>query len=154
MRIIDYKENCQKLLSPDIVKQLTLIHEFKGEQRLFIEAHRDELNELVELAKIQSTEASNRIEGIFTSEDRLKNLVLEKTTPASRNESEIAGYRDVLNTIHKNYDYIPVTANYILQLHKDLYKFGFAELIKLNMCLTYEWLDVSILIKKVLPIDG
>ncbi len=123
MRIIDYKENWQKLLSPDIVKQLTLIHEFKGEQRLFIEAHRDELNELVELAKIQSTEASNRIEGIFTSEDRLKNLVLEKTTPASRNESEIAGYRDVLNTIHKNYDYIPVTANYILQLHKDLYKF-------------------------------
>ena len=120
MRIIDYKENWQKLLSPDIVKQLTLIHEFKGEQRLFIEAHRDELNELVELAKIQSTEASNRIEGIFTSEDRLKNLVLEKTTPASRNESEI----------HKNYDYIPVTANYILQLHKDLYKFGFAELIK------------------------
>ena len=117
MRIIDYKENWQKLLSPDIVKQLTLIHEFKGEQ-------------LVELAKIQSTEASNRIEGIFTSEDRLKNLVLEKTTPASRNESEIAGYRDVLNTIHKNYDYIPVTANYILQLHKDLYKFGFAELIK------------------------
>lgn len=70
MRIIDYKENWQKLLSPDIVKQLTLIHEFKGEQRLFIEAHRDELNELVELAKIQSTEASNRIEGIFTSEDR------------------------------------------------------------------------------------
>ena len=97
---------------------------------MFIEAHRDELNELVELAKIQSTEASNRIEGIFTSEDQLKNLVLEKTTPASRNESEIAGYRDVLNTIHKNYDYIPVTANYILQLHKDLYKFGFAELIK------------------------
>lgn len=89
MRIIDYKENWQKLLSPDIVKQLTLIHEFKGEQRLFIEAYRDELNELVELAKIQSTEASNRIEGIFTSEDRLKNLVLEKTTPASRNESEI-----------------------------------------------------------------
>ena len=66
-----------------------MIHEFKGEQRLFIEAHRDELNELVELAKIQSTEASNRIEGIFTSEDRLKNLVFEKTTPASRNESEI-----------------------------------------------------------------
>ena len=127
MRIIDYKENWQKLLSPDIVKQLTLIHEFKGEQRLFIEAHRDELNELVELAKIQSTEASNRI---FIWEDRFKNRVLQKTTPASRNESEIAGYRDVLNTIHKNYDYIPVTANYILQLHKDLYKFGFAELIK------------------------
>ena len=88
---------------------------------MFIEAHRDELNELVELAKIQSTEASNRIEGIFTSEDRLKNLVFEKTTPASRNESEIAGYRDVLSLIHESYDAIPLSKNYILQLHKIMY---------------------------------
>ena len=123
MRDYNYREKWNKLLTPEIVKKLTLIHEFKGEQRLFIEAHKDELTELVEIAKVQSTEASNRIEGISTADDRLKNLVQAKTTPRNRDESEIAGYRDVLNTIHENYDYIPVSANYILQLHRDLYKF-------------------------------
>ena len=123
MRNYSYKEKWHKLLTPEIVKKLTLINEYKGEQRLFIEAHKDELNELVEIAKIQSTEASNRIEGISTSDDRLKNLAQEKTTPRNRNEAEIAGYREVLNIIHENYDYIPVNVNYILQLHRNLYKF-------------------------------
>lgn len=123
MREYDYMEKWQKLLTPEIVKKLTLINEFKGEQRLFIEAHKDELHDLVEIAKIQSTDASNRIEGIFTADDRLKNLVQEKTTPRNRDESEIAGYRDVLNTIHESYEYIPINANYFLQLHRDLYKF-------------------------------
>ena len=123
MREYDYREKWVKLFTPEIVKKLTLINEFKGEQRLFIEAHKDELKELVDIAKIQSTEASNRIEGIFTADDRLKSLVQQKTTPRNRDESEIAGYRDVLNTIHENYEYIPINANYLLQLHRDLYKF-------------------------------
>ena len=123
MKDYSYKEKWEKLLIPEIVKKLTIINEFKGEQRLFIEAHKDELKELFELAKIQSTEASNRIEGIFTVDDRLKNLVQQKTTPRNRNESEIAGYRDVFNTIHENYDFIPINVNFFLQLHRDLYKY-------------------------------
>ncbi len=123
MRNYNYKEKWKELLTPEIVKKLTLLSEFKGEQRLFVEAHKDELRELIEIAKIQSTESSNRIEGISTADDRLRNLVKSKTTPRNRDESEIAGYRDVLNTIHKNYDYIPINANYMLQLHRDLYKF-------------------------------
>ena len=123
MRDYNYREKWKKLLTPEIVKKLTLIYEYKGEQRLFIEAHKDELNKLVEIAKVQSTEASNRIEGISTADDRLKNLVQAKTTPRNRDESEIAGYRDVLNTIYESYDYIPINTNYILQLHRDLYKF-------------------------------
>ena len=82
------------------------------------------MTELLEIAKIQSTEASNKIEGIITTDDRLKKLVMDKTMPKSRNEKEIAGYRDVLNTIHENYEYIPVNANYFLQLHGDLYKYN------------------------------
>ena len=124
MRDYSYAGKWQKLLTPKIVSMLTAIHEFKGEQRLFVEAHKDELAELVDLAKIQSTEASNRIEGIYTSSERIKKLVLEKTTPHGRNESEIAGYRDVLNTIHESYEFIPVTPNYFLQLHRDMYKFS------------------------------
>ena len=124
MRSLNYKETYQKLLTPEIVSYLAQIHEQKGQQNLFIEAHKDALSELLEIAKIQSTEASNRIEGIITTDDRLKKIVRNKTAPRNRNEREIAGYRDVLTTIHENYDYIPVRPGMLLQLHRDLYKFN------------------------------
>ena len=124
MRNYNYRNKWQKLLTPEIVSLLTQIHEYKGEQTLFIEAKADTLTQLVEIAKIQSTEASNKIEGIYTSDDRLKSLVSNKTMPQTRNEQEIAGYRDVLATIHENHDYIPVKPSIILQLHRDLYKFS------------------------------
>lgn len=123
MRNFDFKKEYNKLLTPDIVALLTQIHEHKGQQNLFIEANQDALTKLLETAKIQSTEASNRIEGIITTEDRLRKLVRDKTTPKNRSEREIAGYRDVLGTIHDSYDYIPVRPGMILQLHRDLYKF-------------------------------
>lgn len=124
MRNYEYNKKWQQLLTPEIVTMLSQIHEFKGEQNLFIEAKSDILTGLVEIAKIQSTEASNKIEGIFTSDERLKKLVTNKTTPRSRNEQEIAGYRDVLSTIHDSYEFIPVRPSIILQLHRDLYKFS------------------------------
>ena len=123
MRIFDYREKWKKLLTPEIVSYLTQIHEFRGEQTLFIEAKADTLMQLVEIAKIQSTEASNRIEGIYTSDKRLKALVKDTTRPRTRDEREIAGYRDVLSTIHESHDYIPPKPSIILQLHRDLYKF-------------------------------
>lgn len=124
MRTLNYKNEYQKLLSPEIVSYLAQIHEMKGQQNLFVEAQKDALAELLEIAKIQSTEASNRIEGIITTDDRLKKIVMNKTTPKGRSEREIAGYRDVLNTVHENYDYIPLRPGMILQLHRDLYKFS------------------------------
>ena len=83
--------------------------------------HAEELEKLVEIAKIQSTEASNAIEGIVTTSTRIRQLVEEKTAPKNRDEQEIAGYRDVLNIIHENFDAIPISQRYILQLHKILY---------------------------------
>lgn len=124
MKVFNYKEEYRKLLTPEIVSYLAKIHEMKGQQNLSIEAHKDVLSELLEIAKIQSTEASNRIEGIFTTDERLKKIVMDKTTPKNRGEREIAGYRDVLNTIHENYDYIPIRPGMIQQLHRDLYKFS------------------------------
>ncbi len=123
MRSFDYSKKWEKLLTPKIVPLLTKIHEYKGAQSLFIESKADTLTYLVELAKIQSTEASNRIEGIYTSDDRLKAIVKDKTMPKTRDEREIAGYRDVLNTIHESFEYISIKPNMILQLHRDLYKF-------------------------------
>lgn len=124
MRNFDFKNEYKQLLTPDMVIYLAQIHEFKGQQNLYIETKSDILASLVEIAKIQSTDASNKIEGIITTEDRLKKIVREKTMPKNRSEKEIAGYRDVLSTIHDSHDYIPPRPGMILQLHRDLYKFN------------------------------
>ena len=124
MREYSYINKWETLLTPDIVSMISAIQELKGEQNLYVKTEEDTLNQLVEVAKIQSTEASNKIEGIFTSNDRLKKLLSNKTTPKSRDEQEIAGYRDVLSSIHENYDYIPIKPSIMLQLHRDLYKFS------------------------------
>ena len=124
MRGFNYKNKWEQFLTPEIVSMLTQIHEYKGQQNVFIETGNDTLNSLVEVAKIQSTDASNKIEGIYTSDERIKKLALAKTNPKNRDEEEIAGYRDVLNTIHENHDGIPLKPNIILQLHRDLYKYN------------------------------
>ena len=121
MRNFNYEKIYAKLLTPEIVQLLAQIHEHKGE---YAKVQEDELTHLIEIARIQSTEASNRIEGIYTSDDRLQKLVKDKTMPQNRSEKEIAGYRDVLSTIHENHDYIPVKPGMILQLHRDLYKYS------------------------------
>ena len=124
MREYSYINKWETLLTPDIVSLISAIQELKGEQNLYVKIEEDTLNQLIEVAKIQSTEASNKIEGIFTSNERLKKLLSNKTTPRSRDEQEIAGYRDVLSSIHENYEYIPIKPSIMLQLHRDLYKFS------------------------------
>ena len=124
MHIFEYTENAKKLLTPEIVQLLNSIYEHKGRQEHFVEAKKDELNTLMEVAKIQSTKSSNRIEGIFTTDKRLEELMKEKSEPCNRNEQEISGYRDVLTTIHESYDYILPASNVILQLHRDLYSYN------------------------------
>ncbi len=124
MRVFNYGEVNSELYTQDIVNLISAIHEYKGKQELFIEAQPDILEAMLKVAKIQSTGASNRIEGIYTSESRLNELVIEKAEPRNRNEQEIAGYREVLNTIHENYEYITSSSNVILQLHRDLYAYS------------------------------
>jgi len=118
-----YKETDTELFIPEIMNLVSKIHEYKGKQELFLKAKLDILEALLEVAKIQSTGASNRIEGIFTSDARLVELVSQKAVPLNRAEEEIAGYREVLNTIHENYEYITLKPSVILQLHRDLYGF-------------------------------
>lgn len=124
MHQFDYKDTPKKLLTPSIVSQIAALHEYKGKQDLYISVQVDTLSALLEIAKIQSTKASNSIEGIYTSDERLHALVVEKTEPRNRSEEEIAGYREVLTTIHENYEYISIRPNNLLQLHRDLYSFG------------------------------
>lgn len=122
MRSFDYMQLAKKMWDGEILSYIAKIHECKGRQQLFIRQKPVELERLVEIARIQSTEASNKIEGIITTSTRIRQLMEDKTTPRSRDEREIIGYRNVLNTIHENHDYIPVKPAYILQLHRDLLK--------------------------------
>ena len=107
-----------------IVAQLAKIHEYKGRQASYLVRKPETLTRLVEVARVQSTESSNKIEGIVTTDARVRELVAEKTTPRNRDEAEIAGYRDVLSLIHERYEHIPLRANVILQLHRDLYRYS------------------------------
>lgn len=124
MRQIDYTKLGDKSWDSEILGYVAQIHEHKGKQELFCKQKPQELTRLIEIAKVQSTEASNKIEGIVTTSLRVKQLFADKTTPKTRDEEEIMGYRDVLNTIHENYEYIRLKDSFILQLHRDLYKFS------------------------------
>ena len=122
MREFDYSKLKERTWDNEIMAYVAQIHEFKGKQDLYLRQKPVELNRLVEIAKIQSTESSNQIEGIITTNSRLKQLVENKTTPRNRDEQEILGYRNALNIIHESYEAIPVRSSYILQLHGELLK--------------------------------
>lgn len=121
MRKFNYSIIKEKMWDFEILGLVAAIYKEAGKQELYLKQRPAELEKLIEIAKIQSTEASNAIEGIVTTSTRIRQLVEEKTTPKNRDEQEIAGYRDVLNVIHENFDVIPISKNYILQLHKMLY---------------------------------
>ncbi len=120
MRAFNYSEMKNQKWDTDVLGLIAAIYKEAGKQELYLKQRPEELEKLVEIAKIQSTEASNAIEGIITTSTRIRQLVAEKTMPRTRDEQEIAGYRDVLNIIHESFDAIPLTQNYILQLHKIL----------------------------------
>lgn len=121
MRDFHYTAIREQKWDSEILGLIAAIYKEAGKQEMYLKQRPEELEKLVEIAKVQSTEASNAIEGIVTTSTRIRQLVEEKTAPRNRDEQEIAGYRDALNIIHENFDAIPITRNYILQLHKVLY---------------------------------
>jgi len=123
MRKFNYSLIKEKKWDSELLGLIAAIYKEAGKQEMYLKQRPEELEKLVEIAKIQSTEASNAIEGIVTTNTRIRQLALEKTTPKNRNEQEIAGYRDVLGIVHESFDAIPITQNYILQFHKILYSY-------------------------------
>lgn len=123
MRAFDYEREFSRLMVPEVVNALSAIHALRARQELRMELRPVELEGLREIARIQSTGASNSLENIRTSNVRLRELVQMRAQPKNRDESEIAGYRAVLDLIHENYEHIDVTPNVILQLHRDLYRY-------------------------------
>lgn len=121
MRAFNYSAIKEQTWDSEILGLVAAIYKEAGKQELYLKQRPEQLEKLVDIAKVQSTEASNAIEGIVTTNTRIRQIVNEKTTPKNRDEQEIAGYRDALNIIHDSFDAIPITQNYILQLHKIMY---------------------------------
>ena len=113
MRDFNYSKISKNTWDSEVLGYIAAIYKEVGKQELYLKQRPEELEKLVEIAKVQSTEASNAIEGIVTTNTRIKQLVEKKTTPKNRAEEEIAGYRDVLNIIHESFDAIPLTQNFI-----------------------------------------
>ena len=128
MRAFQYDKIAKRTWDIETLQLIAGIRECKGRQEMFLTQKPAVLKKLVEIARVQSTEASNKIEGIVTTSVRVKQLCEEKVLPRNRDEEEISGYRDALNTIHENFEYIPITPNYILQLHGMLYRYSGREI--------------------------
>ena len=125
MRKFNYLKLMELSIPIDIYNTIAKIHEYKGKQELYVENYKDILEKMINVAKIQSTKSSNAIEGIYTNESRLNELMNKKSEPRNRNEEEIAGYRHVLDIVHKNYTYIEFNKNDILTLHNQLYSYSY-----------------------------
>ena len=121
MKTFNYSKIKELKWDSELLGLIAAIYKEVGKQEMYLKQRPEELEKLVDIAKVQSTESSNAIEGIVTTNTRIKQLVNEKTNPRNRDEQEIAGYRDVLNIIHESFDAITINTNYILQLHKILY---------------------------------
>lgn len=123
MRNYNYQYLSNLPLPMDTVRLIGRINEYKGKQDLYKQQAPQILNTLRDVAVIQSTKASNAIEGIVVTESRLHTIMSKTSDPADRSEAEIAGYRDVMDLIHASAPDIPINPNILLQLHKELYKF-------------------------------
>lgn len=143
MRVFNYESLKNLMLPMETVKLISKINEYKGKQDLYLEQAPQILHTLKNVAVIQSTKASNAIEGIIITDKRLKGLMEEKADPYDRSEGEIAGYRDVLNLVHASHEAIPINPNVILQLHKQLYQYISTEGGK--------WKNVDNVISETLP---
>lgn len=144
MAQLSYDKKLSQLMRPEVIAALGNVREHRGKQSLYIATKPDILNKLCEVAKIQSTGASNRIENISTTDGRLRELMEQKVEPRNRDEREIAGYRYVLDTIHESHDDIPVTPGVILQFHRDLYRY-------LDSSFAGKWKDSDNAIAERLP---
>ena len=125
LREFNYLKLMELSLPVNIYHTIAKIHEYKGKQELYVKNYPDVLDKMIDVAKIQSTKSSNAIEGIYTNDGRLNELMNKKTEPGNRNEEEIAGYRHVLDIIHENYAYIEFKKNDILTLHNQLYSYSY-----------------------------
>lgn len=110
-------------LTHDLMQSVGRLREYRGREQLYTQQARQALDTLKEVAVIRSAESSNRIEGVEAAPERIKKLMAESTAPETRSEQAIAGYRDVLGTIHTHHEDIGFSPDLVRQFHRDLFKY-------------------------------
>ncbi len=110
-------------ITPQLLSLTSALSEYKGKEALFARQSPDVLEKLVERAKVESVESSNRIEGIDVKHQRVVEIVDNQSAPRNRSEEEVAGYRDALEYIHENHKAVPVSLHTITMFHQFLYKY-------------------------------
>ena len=123
MKTLDYKYLQNIVFTADDASTIQKIGEFKGKQGLFTQQTPEILDSLKQVAIIESSESSNRLEGITAPRQRVEAIVKEASTPANRSEQEIAGYRDALALIHESAAHMTFKVNVILQLHSMIHRY-------------------------------
>jgi Fic family protein len=114
------------LITYEVLTLITEIDEFKGAWRAFGTLAPERLNALRHIATIESIGSSTRIEGSKLSDREVEGLLakVEIKNFTTRDEQEVAGYAETMETVSQNYPYIPITENHIKQLHRDLLKYS------------------------------
>ncbi len=120
MHKFDYSFLKNGCVSGKVINMAASIYSLKTMANIRKEDHLKIFTELEKIAKIQSVKSSNAIEGIITSDERIKAIVTQSSAPLNHNEAEIAGYRDALNEIHTNNQYIGFNEQDVLRLHEVL----------------------------------
>lgn len=118
MRKFDYSFLNNGLLPANLINITSVIYSLKTGSEIRKDEFEKIFTELEKIAKVQSVKSSNAIEGIVTSDERIREIVNKSSEPLNHNEAEIAGYRDALNEIHLNYKLIEFNENTILKLHE------------------------------------
>jgi Fic family protein len=134
----------KQLIPQNLLRSIRLLGEYKGKEEILKQQSPQVLETLRHAAVIQSTESSNRIEGVVASHDRIVKIVQKKVKPANRSEQEIAGYRDVLNTIHANHEHMKLSVNLILQMHRLYFfsKVASRQALARSVVGVFSWCDV------------
>ena len=123
MRSFEHGYYLETPLSHALLMTMRSLGEFRGRQTLYADQFPEVLDTLRRVAIVQSTESSNRIEGITVAPGRVEALVAKKAKPRDRSEQEVAGYRDVLASIHTNHADLQLSTRLILDWHRALYRF-------------------------------
>jgi len=113
-------------ISMQSVKLIGELDEFKGSWQSISAISPERLATLKHVATIESIGSSTRIEGSSLSNDEVEKVLsgLSTTSFGSRDEEEVAGYRDLMETIFNNWQNIPLTENHLKQLHKTLLQYS------------------------------
>lgn len=120
MRKFDYTFLGQGMVPAGVANLVGAIREIKGMESRRMDLFPDMFSSLEQIARLESVRGSNAIEGIVTTDQRIREIVNGNTAPLNHDEMEIAGYRDALDIVHNNYPTMQINGPTVLELHRTM----------------------------------